>query len=675
MKKLVTVCMLALALLSASTPNPGVRHETALSLSAQAEEYYTGDYTYEALSALAGSASARSDEAWTSPLCAALHTLMNETRTGLPSYSKTLSLLADTDASGGSAAPLRFYCDDFGETYNREQVWAESRGLFYHDGAGRDLHHLRAADVEANFIRGTMTFGNVRERFDTWETWPETGEPVFRYREDWNSGAGLVEVRDEVKGDVARILLYVWVTWGDADGGTCNLWTDLPETGAGPEASTGLRVVESLDTLLEWLALDPVDAWELGRNDLVQSLQGSRNVFIDYPELAFLLFDREIPDMITPSGIAHGLHCAVAAVAAPAEGGTVTVDGHTVTAAPKSGWAVERWSLDPADAASVTQSGNVFTLSDLRADCVLTVCFVLTDPCVNGHAWDAGTVTEQPTCEGEGTRTYTCAVCGTVRRERVPALGHDWHTQILEPTCVRPGITVEACWRCGTEIETPFEPALGHAWDGGTVTVEPTKTHPGVRTFRCSRCAATRTEEIPFRFDDVQNEAAWYFTAVYWALNRQPNITAGTGPRTFSPSQHCTRAQIVTFLWRAFGCPEPVETEMPFADVAPDAYYARPVLWAVERGITKGTSSSTFSPNAVCTRAQAVTFLWIAAGRPEPEAALPFADVPPEAYYARAAAWAAARGVAAGTSSTAFSPNDPCTRAQVVTMLWRLLGE
>ena len=301
MKKLVIACMIGLAILSASSVNRGTRHETALSLSAQAEEYYTGDYSFEALSALAGSALESSAEAWSSPLCAALHSLMNETRTGLPSYAATLTLFPKTDASGGSAEPLRFYSDDFG-SLSRERVWPDSRGLYYHDGPGRDLHHLRPSAAEANFIRGTMTFGNVRDSFSSWETWPETGEPVFWYREDWNSGAGLLEVRDEIKGDVARILLYVWVTWGDADGGTCNLWTDLPAQGSGLEASDGLRVVESLDTLLEWLALDPVDTWELGRNDAVQALQGSRNDFIDYPELAFLLFDREIPDMITPSG-------------------------------------------------------------------------------------------------------------------------------------------------------------------------------------------------------------------------------------------------------------------------------------------------------------------------------------------------------------------------------------
>ena len=663
MKRFASCVLTLILLVGASSSNPGVRHETALALSARAEAYYTGDYSYEALSALAGRASARSDEARSSPLCAALHELMTETRTGLVSYSQTLPRLADTDANGGSPEPLRFYRDDFGETYNREQVWAESRGAFFHDDAGRDLHHLRAADPEANLARGDRTFGNVRGRFDAWETWPEIGEAVFWYREDWNGGAGLVEVRDEIKGDVARILLYVWVTWGEADGGTCNLWTDLPAAGTGMEASDGLRVIESLDTLLDWLALDPVDAWELGRNDLVQTLQGSRNVFI--------------PDMTTPSGVAHSLHFTVTARADPPQAGTVTVEGRAVAAVPASGWAVAGWSLDPPDAGSVTQNGNVFTLTDLRADCTLTVQFQPSDPCADGHSWDDGVVTSQPSCEGEGTRIYACTVCGSTQTETIPALGHDWHSYTVAPTCTGAGYILEACWRCGREIETPADPPLGHAWDGGTVTREPTQSQPGERTYRCTRCGQTRTEEIPFRFDDVRDESAWYFVPVYWALRHQPNITSGTSPTLFSPNQKCTRAQIVTFLWRGYVCPKPERTELPFDDVPEDAYYRQAVLWALENRITGGTSPTAFSPNASCTRAQAVTFLWAAAGRPEPEdaAACPFADIPEDAYYRTAAAWAAEQGVVSGTAPTAFSPDAPCTRAQVVTMLWRMLGE
>ena len=674
MRRSILGMLLALTLILAVTSNPGVRHETATALSAQAEAYYTGDYCYEALSALAGSASDSSAEAWTSPLCAALHSLMNETQTGLLPYAETLLAFPRTDSSGGSEDALRFYCDDTG-AYNREQVWAELHGTYYLDGAGVDLHHLRPADEDANLARGNMVFGKVKDRFSSCETWPETGTPVFWYCSDWE-GQGLVEVRDNVKGDVARILLYVWVTYGTADGANLNLWSDLPEWGSGLSYSDGFRVVESLDTLLEWMELDPVDTWELGRNDAVQTIQGNRNVFIDYPELAFLLFDREIPDMTTPSGLAHGLYCTVTAEADPPEGGTLLVDGCVVTAVPTPGWVVSGWSLSPADAAELTQNETVFTLTKLRKDCTLTVQFYLEDPCGMGHSWDAGTVTTAPGCETEGVRSYCCTVCGAQRTEAVPALGHDWHTETIPPGCVMPGILLKSCWRCGKEVETPTdEPPLGHDWDDGTVTREPTQTQPGERSFRCNRCGLTRTEELPFRFDDVRDEHAWYFTPVYWALRHEPQITAGTSPTCFSPKQSCTRAQIVTFLWRAFGSPDPAGTELPFEDVPENAYYRKAVLWAAERGITSGTSPTTFSPKASCTRAQVVTFLWIAAGRPDPAGEPPFEDVPADAYYRKAAAWAAEQGVVAGTTPTTFSPNAPCTRAQVVTMLWRLFGE
>lgn len=676
MKKLITVCMLALALLSAASANTGTRHETALSLSQQALAYYAGDYSIEALSALAGSASDSSFDAWESPLCAALHSLMNETRTGLLTYAETLTAFSQTDAGGGAGDPLRFYCDDTG-SFNREQVWAEPHGCFYLDGPGRDLHHLRPADPQANSVRGDLVFGNVKDRFDSCAVWPGTGAPVFWYRGEWNGGAGLLEVRDEIKGDVARILLYVYVCYGEEGGGNRNLWTDLPACGSGMEYSDGRRVIESLDTLLAWMALDPVDTWELGRNDVVQTIQGNRNVFIDYPELAFLLFDREIPEMTTPSGWARGLQCTVSAAADPAEGGTLSVSDHTVTAIPNPGWEIDGWTLEPADAAELTREGNVFLLSNLSQSCLLTVHFFLEDPCVQGHSWDEGVVTLEPGCETAGERSFHCQVCGAVRTEPIQALGHDWHSYTIAPSCTGPGYILEACWRCGLEIETPTDPPLGHAWDEGTVIRAPTQSLPGERLYRCTRCGASYSEEIPFRFLDVSDENDYYYVPVYWALRHDPQITAGTGPNHFSPKRSCTRAQIVTFLWRTNGCPDPEQNSCPFEDVSPRSYYYLPVLWALEKGITGGTSPTSFSPNEPCTRAQAVTFLWVAAGRPEPEdpTAFHFSDVSPKAYYYQAVAWAFERGIAAGTSANSFSPDKECTRAEIVTMLWRAYSD
>lgn len=173
-------------------------------------------------------------------------------------------------------------------------------------------------------------------------------------------------------------------------------------------------------------------------------------------------------------------------------------------------------------------------------------------------------------------------------------------------------------------------------------------------------------------FDDVP-KGSYYEEAVSWAVEQ--GITAGTTAATFSPNDACTRAQAVTFLWRAAGSPEPENGVMPFTDVAESSYYHDAVLWAVEQGITVGTSATTFSPDARCTRAQIVTFLWRSQNSPAAGAANPFRDVADDAYYVHAVLWAVKENVTNGTSSTAFSPDADCTRAQIVTFIWRALAK
>ena len=176
-------------------------------------------------------------------------------------------------------------------------------------------------------------------------------------------------------------------------------------------------------------------------------------------------------------------------------------------------------------------------------------------------------------------------------------------------------------------------------------------------------------------FTDVE-EGKFYYEPVLWAYYHDPQIATGTGKTKFSPNNPCTRAQIVTFLWRAAGSPEPETTENPFEDVKESKYYYKAVLWAAETGVTLGTSKTKFSPDDGCTRAQTVTFLWRFAGKPEPTASTnPFEDVPEGAYYTKAVLWAAETGVTLGTSKTKFSPNKRCTRGEIVTFLWRYMRE
>ena len=168
-------------------------------------------------------------------------------------------------------------------------------------------------------------------------------------------------------------------------------------------------------------------------------------------------------------------------------------------------------------------------------------------------------------------------------------------------------------------------------------------------------------------FSDVSS-GAYYYDAVQWAVEN--GITTGTSASKFGPGDSCTRAQIVTFLYRAMGGTLP-DGENPFGDIRSGDYFYAPVLWAVGENITQGVSSSSFSPASHCTRAQAVTFLWRAAGSPEAESSAGFSDVAEGQFYTEAVSWAVEEGITAGTSATKFSPADSCTRAQIVTFLYR----
>lgn len=183
---------------------------------------------------------------------------------------------------------------------------------------------------------------------------------------------------------------------------------------------------------------------------------------------------------------------------------------------------------------------------------------------------------------------------------------------------------------------------------------------------------AAFTEELkisPFR--DVPTDA-YYYEAVKWAQKK--GITGGIGNDLFGPYQPCTRAQIVTFLWRAAGSPEPKGTAAGMTDVAAGSYYEKAVAWAIENGITTGTADGRFAPDATCTRAQGMTFLF-RASKASADGAPAFSDVAADAYYAEAVKWATDNGITNGTTSSTFSPAGGCTRAQIVTFLWRLYAE
>ena len=279
-----------------------------------------------------------------------------------------------------------------------------------------------------------------------------------------------------------------------------------------------------------------------------------------------------------------------------------------------------------------------------------------------GHSFGEWTVTKAATCTGKGEETRACTRCGAAETREVAALGHsfgEW-TVSKAATCTEAGEEARACTRCG-EKETRPVGKLGHDFKDGV----------------CTRCGEKDPDYRPaFLFDDVMDSGKFYYAPVYWAYNSDPQITKGVSDTMFSPDSGCTRAQVVTFLWRAMGKPEPKSYDNPFKDMKTGSFYYKAVLWAVESGITKGTSDTTFRPDQTCTRGQIVTFLY---RTQEPAPTVkgkdnPFQDVKSDAYYYTPVLWAVENGITKGKSEDAFRPDAVCTRGEIVTFLYRVFA-
>ena len=277
-----------------------------------------------------------------------------------------------------------------------------------------------------------------------------------------------------------------------------------------------------------------------------------------------------------------------------------------------------------------------------------------------------------PTCDKQGYTLQTCTVCGdSVKSDYVDPTGHQFLEEVIAPTCTKDGYTLHTCLACGESTKTDHKEKLGHDYDEGVVTKEPSTTSRGKITYTCRRCGdsySEYTDKIVNPFVDVK-EKDYFFSAVMWAAER--GITSGTDETHFSPHMNCSRAQVVTFLWRAAGKPASESEECPFTDVPEDAYYRMAVIWAVEQGITSGVGEEKFAPNAVCTRGQVVAFLYRSAGEPECSGDNRFVDVLPGDYYYKAVIWAAENQITSGVEEGRFGPHQVCSRGQIVSFLFR----
>ena len=348
---------------------------------------------------------------------------------------------------------------------------------------------------------------------------------------------------------------------------------------------------------------------------------------------------------------------------------TMPAENLTITAQ----WTVNQYTIT-YDLAGGTAEGNLDTYT------IETGAFTLKNPTKSGYTFTGWSGTG---LDGENNMTVTIPTGSTGNRTytahwRYNGNGHSYSYYTIKATAgtggsISPSGSISV--REGRDQTFTITPDKGYAV--ANVKIDG-KSIGAVKSYTFENVSRTHTIEVIFMkangnpqtgvFVDVAT-GSYYEDAVDWAVEN--GLTQGTDDTHFSPDGICTRAQAVTFLWRAAGSPEPETRTMPFTDVPAGSYYYDAVLWAVENGITEGTSDTTFSPNMTCSRAQIVTFLWRSEKSPAAGTANPFADVKSTAYYAGAVLWAVKEDITKGTTNTTFSPDADCTRAQIVTFLWR----
>lgn len=415
--------------------NWGARGEDCTFLSSYAQTYYVGSYSWEILSEYAGGTGMA--DAYRSDLYNALQAMMQAKHTKIQSYQETRPYYKYTDCvSNDDSRVSSFYSGKLvnsqwdGKTYNREHIWPNSKGLGGSDED--DIMMLRPTIPSENSSRGNTAYGE---------------------------GSGYFDPGESVRGDCARIILYVFTRWGN----NRYLW-----------GSSG--VIEDLDTLLKWMEEDPVDTWEMGRNDAVQSITGVRNAFVDYPELAWLLFGRQVPEsMVTPSG----------------NGAASCRHANTVLRDQKA-----------ATCGATGYSGDTYC-----TDCGKRIGTGSKTPATGDHSYGDWVVTKEATMEQPGEKERRCTVCGEMEAAQIPKLdappcahGKTELRGARETTCSQDGYSGDLyCLDCGLLLRSgsAMDATGQHAYSDWIILREPTGTQTGQRSRECETCGLTELEELP----------------------------------------------------------------------------------------------------------------------------------------------------------------------------------
>ena len=595
--------------------NWGTRDTTATFLTAPAAAYYTGSYSYETLSALTGDS--RADTGfYTSALGTAIHNMLVEKQTSTTSYDGTKSMYTYTDCVESDTAHISSYYSATqisstwnGTTWNREHTWPNSKGANGNDE--NDIMMLRPTSVSENSSRGNTAYGESSGYYDP----NKHGQNLH--------------------GDVARLMLQHLMRWGN---------TSYFYGSAG--------VMESRAVLLKWLEEDPVDTWEMGRNDAVERITGVRNVFVDYPELAFLLLGEAVPaNYTTPSksGVV-----AAATYSSTADSGYVPVVSSVES---KNAGTPAVRSIPTGDftgAVIIDGMGQSNVADDFAAyGPNYGVYLAPGQGIVFSLASDVTNITTQDLQIGAK------AVNGTATQMDVASISNGIKYLLQDQAIAS-----------ATEMYYELDGSQVGWSNGNSSIIVIYNSGSGVLDVTNIRYSTANGNNLTLTINDTQTKNAVKMLGIVYGTEitvADPNNVEPIDPTTESSAEPTTEPTTEPE-------PDPITIDR-FTDIEKDAWYIDGVKYAIDNGLMNGVSMTEFAPEETLTRAMLVTILYRLAGEPETSTKTNFTDVPEGEWYSDAVAWTVEKGVTLGTSETTFDPSQPVTREQLVTFLWRYAGK